>query len=416
MRTIQAIAISALCIASLAGRNASAQEYAPPPSPRMGADSVISTTGIFKGDGASGAVTFDVLGGWRLASRLDILARPVVTKKADGSWDANLYQLALRYTRPGNVQLRVDAGYLPSPIGILALESRADLNPVIIPATSYAATLPIFEAGTPAVQLFTANYPLALQVTSSGTHWDARGAVLGSSPARVRPLTGDDYPPSSPQLAFGGGITPHIGLRLGASMSHGRYARAEEVADPSTGDRMGTVMGLDADYSVGFTRVYADYVHGRYDRATDSVTGTSLTLTAVRTLSPRWYVSARGQRQTTSDMLQQPSYGPHDPTGGGGYGGGGSDGGDGGYGGGAYGVGYGTAGHGAGYVHAAGLPQKAAWTDLGGGDAFSVQAVVGFRVNSEITLRAGYVGYRAFGSDQVGHGAACSIVWAHRWW
>jgi len=415
MRTIQAIA-SAVCIASLAGRSASAQEYAPSPSARMGADSVISTTGIFKGDGASGGVTFDVLGGWRLGSRLDLLARPVVSKRPDGSWDANLYQLALRYTRPGNVLLRVEAGYLPSPIGILPLESRADLNPVIIPATSYAATLPIFEAGTPAVQLTTANYPLALQVTSSGTHWDARGAMLGSSPARVRPLTGDDYPPSSPQLAFGGGITPHIGLRLGASMSHGRYARAEEIGDPSTGDRMATVMGLDADYSAGFTRVYADYVHGRYDRATDSVAATSLTLTAVRTLSPRWYVSARGQRQTTSDMLQQPSYGPHDPTGGGGYGGGGSGGGDGGYGGGGYGVGYGTAGHGGGYVHAAALTQKAAWTDLGGGDAFSVQAVVGFRVNSEMTLRAGYVGYQAFGSDEVRHGAACSIVWAHRWW
>jgi hypothetical protein len=253
-------------------------------------------------------------------------------------------------------------------------------------------------------------------VTSSGTHWDARGAVLGSSPARVRPLTGGDSPPSSPQLAFGGGITPHIGLRLGASLSHGRYARAEEVGDPSTGDRMASVVGLDADYSVGFTRVYADYVHGRYDRAIDSVAGTSLTLTAVRTLSPRWYVSARGQRQTTSDMLQQPSYGPHDPTGGGGYGGGGSDGGDGGYGGGGYGVGYGTAGHGGGYFHAAALRQKATWTDLGGGDAFNVQAVVGFRVNSELTLRAGYVGYRAFLSDEVGHGAACSIVWAHRWW
>ena len=415
MRTIQAIAASAVCIASLAGRSASAQEYAPSPSARMGADSVISTTGIFKGDGASGGVTFDVLGGWRLGSRLDLLARPVVSKRPDGSWDANLYQLALRYTRPGNVLLRVEAGYLPSPIGILPLESRADLNPVIIPATSYAATLPIFEAGTPAVQLFTANYPLALQVTSSGTHWDARGAMLGSSPARVRPLTGDDYPPSSPQLAFGGGITPHIGLRLGASMSHGRYARAEEIGDPSTGDRMATVMGLDADYSAGFTRVYADYVHGRYDRATDSVAATSLTLTAVRTLSPRWYVSARGQRQTTSDMLQQPSYGPHDPTGGGGYGGGGSGGGDGGYGGGGYGVGYGTAGHGGGYVEASALTQKANWTDLGGGDAFSVQAVVGLRVNSEITLRAGYVGYRAFESDEVRHGAACSIVWAHRW-
>ena len=360
-------------------------------------------------------MTFDVLGGWRLASGLDLLARPVVSKRSDGSWDANLYQLALRYTRPGNVLLRVEAGYLPSPIGILPLESRADSNPVIIPATSYAAALPIFEAGTPAVQLTIANYPLALQVTSSGTHWDARGAVLGSSPARVRPLTGDNYPPSSPQLAFGGGITPHIGLRLGASMSHGRYARAEEVDDPSTGDRMATLMGLDADYSVGFTRVYVDYVHGRYDRATDSVAATALTLTAVRTLSPRWYVSARGQRQTTSDMLQQPSYGPHDPTGGGGYGGGGSGGGDGGYGGG-YSVGYGTAGHGAGYVDASALTQKANWTDLGGGDAFSVQAVVGLRVNSEITLRAGYLGYRAFGSDEARHGAACSLVWAHRWW
>ena len=386
---------------------AGAQEFgATAPSAKAGADTVISANGVVEGDGSSGSVTVDMLGGWRMASSLDLLARPVVYRASDGTWDADLYQLALRYSRPGPVLWRIEAGYLPSPVGIMALEARADQNPVIIPATSYAATLPTFEAGTPAVQLTSANYPLAVQVTSSATHWDLRAAVLGSSPVRVRPLTGDDRPPSAPQLALGGGVTPHIGLRLGASFVHGRYAKASEVGDPSSGDRMATLIGLDADYSVGYTRVYADFVHGRYDRATDAAVATSLTITGVRTVSPRWYLAVRGSRQTTSDMLERPVYGPHDPTGGGGYGGGGDggndDGGDGGYGGGSY-------------VHAAVIRNKSEWKDLGAADALNLQAVVGYRLTPDLTLRAGYVGYRAFGSNEVEHGAGFSVVWAHRW-
>ena len=68
---------------------------------------------------------------------------------------------------------------------------------------------------------------------------------------------------------------------------------------------MATLVGLDADYSVGFTRVYADFVHGRYDRASDSVNATSLTLTAVQYAEPALVVSPRaGHVQTTSDMLR----------------------------------------------------------------------------------------------------------------
>ncbi len=364
-----------------ASHPAAAQEYAPSSTAQVGADTVISADGLVQSGETSGGVTFDMLGGWRVAPRLEVLARPVVSRRSDDTWDANLYQLAMRYTRPGTVRLRVEGGFLPSPIGILPLEARADQNPVIVSATSYQAALPTFEAGTPTVQLTSASYPLALQVTTSATHWDLRMAVLGSSPARVRPLTGDDRPPSSPQLAFGGGVTPHIGLRVGASFAHRRYAKAAEV-DDWLRDRMATLVGFDADYSVGFTRVYADFVHGRYDRTSDSVNATSLTLTAVRTLSPRWYLAARGSRQTTGDMLQPKKYGHHYYSYSGLYGGGGGE----------------------------------EWEDVGAANALTVQAVAGYRLSPDVTFRAGYAGYRAFGSDQLNHGFACSVVWAHRWW
>jgi len=122
--------------------------------------------------------------------------------------------------------------------------------------------------------------------------------------------------------------------------------------------------------------VYADFVHGRYDRTSDSVNATSLTLTAVRTLSPRWYLAARGSRQTTGDMLQPKKYGHHYYSYSGLYGGGGGE----------------------------------EWEDVGAANALTVQAVAGYRLSPDVTFRAGYAGYRAFGSDQLNHGFACSVV------
>ena len=262
---------------------------------RVGIDSVTSADVYAASDEHEGSAVIDVSAAWRVASRVQVSFRPVISRGLDGAWKTNVYQAAMRYDRPGRVRLRFEGGYLPSPIGILPLESRADQNPMVTSAQNYDAWLPFFERGTPWVQLTSGLYPLAAQVTAAGERWDLRGAVLGSSTARTRPLTGEDKPPAAPQLAVGGGVTPFIGLRLGASFERGVYARASELAVPSTGDRHATIVGLDADYSVGFTRVYADWIQGVFDRATGSTTGRALTVTGVRTLSPRWYVAARLQ-------------------------------------------------------------------------------------------------------------------------
>jgi hypothetical protein len=295
--------------------------------------------------------------------------RPVVSRDLDGQWDVNVYQAALRYDRPGRVLLRVEAGYLPSPVGILPLESRADQNPMITPAQNYNAWLPFFERGTPWIQLTSGLYPLAAQVTGASTHWDARAAILGSSTARTRPLTGDDKPPSAPQLALGGGVTPVAGLRIGGSFERGVYAKAAELANPATGDRHATIVGFDADYSIGYTRVYADWIQGVFDRATGSTTGRALTVTGVRTLSPRWYVAARLQRESTTDALVRPST-------------------------------------------ADGLLTRPITRPEA---QLSVETVAGLRVTPELTLRAGYYGYRDFGETSLEPHAACSIVWTQRW-
>ncbi len=75
---------------------------------------------------------FDVFGAVRIVDGLDLRVRPVVFRRAfDGSWQGQLYELALRYERPGTIGLRVDAGQLTSPIGLSVLENRPDQNPVV---------------------------------------------------------------------------------------------------------------------------------------------------------------------------------------------------------------------------------------------------------------------------------------------
>src|SRR5215831_9174886 len=298
--------IAAFCAVALMASTASAQEIpsgSGSSTERVGIDSVTSADVYAGGDEHKGSAVFDISAAWRVASHLQVSFRPVISRNLDGDWDTNVYQAAIRYDHPGRLMVRFEGGYLPSPIGILPLESRADQNPMITPAQNYDAWLPYFERGTPWVQLTSGLYPLAAQVTAAAEHWDLRAAVLGSSTARTRPLTGDDKPASAPQLALGGGVTPVIGLRLGASFERGVYAKASELAVPATGDRHATIVGLDADYSFGYTRVYADWIQGVFDRRTGSTTGRALTVTGVRTLSPRWYVASRVQHESTTDAL-----------------------------------------------------------------------------------------------------------------
>jgi len=355
----------------LVAARAAAQEYAGPAGApaRVGLESVASLDSYTGGGGGERAVALDLSAAWKVSNSVQMFVRPVLARTLDGEWQTHVYEAALRYERPGRVRVRFEGGYLPSPMGILPLESRADQNPLITPAQDYDAWLPFFERGTPWVQLTSGLYPLAAIATAAATHWDVRGGVLGSSSARTRPLTGDDKPPSAPQLSLGGGITPHIGLRLGASFEHGVYARAAELKDPATGDRRATLIGFDADYSVRYTHLYADWIQGRFDRAAGDTTGRSLTVTGVQTLSPRWYAAARLQHQSTTDALVRPR--PGDAV--------------------------------------LASPQTRPDSQV------MVEAVAGYRVTADITLKAGYNGARAFGGDQLQSHAVCSVVWTRRW-
>ena len=372
---------------------------------RLAADAVVSSDLWVEHDGAESSTTLDLMGGWRVGA-IDVIGRPVLRRDHEGEWHADIYQLAARYGRGERVRWRVDAGYLPSPIGISPLESRADVNPLIAPITAYTSRLPLFEHGTPQTQLATPLYPLAAQLTVSSTRWDARLAVLESSLVRVRPLTGDDKPPRAPQLALGAGITPRIGLRLGASMAHGRYARAAETAAPASPDRTATIVSADGDWSFGYSRLYGDFVRTSFKRAAAApVVATAFTLTGVQTLSPRWFVAGRAQRLSTSDRVEsQPS-----PAYGHGYGHEyGNEGGD------DYGEGHDSYGdsHDDGDD---GGDDALTWISIGAAQALSLETVAGFRLTPAITVRAGYLGYRGYVDAALEHHATLSIVWARRW-
>jgi hypothetical protein len=358
-----------------------------PIAPGLAAESVVSGGLYVEHDGVEGMSAFDLTGGWRLGD-FEALARPVVRRDLEGDWHADIYQLAVRYARPGRVAWRLEAGYLPSPVGISPLESRADVNPMIAPIGAYTASLPAFEAGTPGVSLMSPWYPLAAQLTLSARRWDVRAAVLESSLVRTRSLTGGADESAGAQLALGGGITPVVGLRVGGSFARGRYARGADTSAIDDRDRQATLAGIDADWSFRYTRIYGDAVVAAFDKAAGVARASVWTVTAVQTLSPRWYVAARSQRQTTMDRLEQvdhsPSYGHGD---------------DGGY----------------STPHAyEPSPAGSDWLNLGAGTALSVETTVGLRLSPELTLRAGYLGYRGFSDEGLEHHATASVVWSKR--
>src|SRR6187402_4005077 len=72
---------------------------------------------------------FDAFAAARIAGGFDVRARPVVFRRSfDGSWQTQMYELALRYERAGNVGVRIDVGQFISPIGLAILENRPNRN------------------------------------------------------------------------------------------------------------------------------------------------------------------------------------------------------------------------------------------------------------------------------------------------
>ena len=248
---------------------------------------------------------------------------------------------------------------MPSPIGIGMLENRPDLNPLISQHSAYYLPLPRLDPEIPRTFLIAAAYPLAAQATVSSHAWDARIAVTDSSPVRGRPFFGDDKPPRMINTVLGVGIKPAFGVRLGAGFAHGGYVSAPELP-PGSGDRDATMLQVEGEWAFGYTRIVGEYVRSAMETARADAIARGGWAEVTQTLSPRWFAAVRGDHQR----------------------------------------------------FAAEQPSGAVRTEHY--DRF--EAILGFRVTPDLTLRGGYLGRKGYVVSHWDDQAVVSVVWARRVW
>jgi hypothetical protein len=243
-------------------------------------------------------VFLDVFGAVRLAEGLDFIARPVISRRSfDGTWQKQMYQLGLRYERPASgargVGLRFEVGQLPSPIGIAMLENRPDLNPLVSQHSAYYMTLPRVDPALPRLFLIGGTYPFGGVATVSARRWDARVALLDSSPIRGRGFFGSNKPPRLLNTVAGFGVTPRVGLRFGAAVAQGAYASVEEFTNRPPDDRDATMVQVEGEWSFGYTRIVGEWVKSVFQTTRADSKTQGYWFEATQTLSPRLFVAGR---------------------------------------------------------------------------------------------------------------------------
>ncbi len=242
----------------------------------------------------------DAFGAVRISSNFDVRVRPVVFRRSfDGEWQTQMYELALRYERPGPIGVRLDAGVFASSIGLSILENRPNTNPVVSQHSTLYLPIPRYEPGTPTTFLLAAAYPLGAKLTVSGTKWDARAAVVDSSPVRGRPFFGDDKPPRMANVVAGAGFTPYIGLRFGVAAASGDYADESEVRDTSRGDRHARLLQVEGEWAFRYTRIAGEFLWTRRELANGDSRVDGGWIEFTQTLNPRVFVASRYDDQWT---------------------------------------------------------------------------------------------------------------------
>jgi hypothetical protein len=291
------------------------------------------------------------------------LVRPWFWRRPDGTWTSMWYQLQVRYQSDTHVPFRVDAGIIPSPLGLGTLEMRPDLNPLIGPPFYYVVPLPRFDLTYDGLQMISGGYPFGATVSVSGSHWDARGGVTSATPARARAELKDGTSSAMPQLILGGGITPWPGLRIGGGFGHGQYRSARSLPGVSSGPTLipaadATVTNLEAEYAFGHSRVKGEWVWDRFETTASPKTATAFYVEGMHTFTPRWFGAAR---VTSVDA-------PMSPT-----------------------------------------------APAARGRASVVEANAGYRLSRDFTLRAGYYTQKFYGATAWNNQLCGSVVWARRW-
>jgi hypothetical protein len=367
VRTVSAcIAIAAaLCVADAVPAAAQAAN-------RFALDSVLSVD-VFGGENVSRdpQIIIDVSGGARIGDHVQVYFRPWLrlprpnTRNAPiPDWSHELYQAGIRYERPsrgGRLATRFDLGYNVSPIGLGVLDTRPSLNPTIGAHISYLTPMPAFDLTVPRVSVISATYPLGGQATVSSAHWDARAAVLNSTPTRIYAVGRPGSPRQAPAFAAGAGITPIAGLRVGASFARGHYATMQEVTGLRPVERSVLIAGAEGEYAIRYTKISGEFLRSRFERFAGQAVAYEWFVQGTQTIAPRWFVAARHEGTQAPPLV--------------------------------------TA------------------TTIGRATRMTIaEATVGFRVTTDVTLRASYYTRKSYGAAAWDQQAGVSAVWARKWW
>src|SRR5262245_33802668 len=85
---------------------------------------------------------FDLATTVPIGSHFGAVVRPYAHRLEGGDWDAEMYQLQIRYQSTTRIPVRVDAGIITSPLGLGTLQLRADQSPAIKIPFYYYMPLP----------------------------------------------------------------------------------------------------------------------------------------------------------------------------------------------------------------------------------------------------------------------------------
>jgi hypothetical protein len=354
---------TALMLASAAVSPVSAQSVA-----RFSLDSAVAID-TFRGQNTveDPNIVIDITAVMRLAEGWLVYVRPWFREprlphiEDPDSWDKEIYQAAVQYERAGPISTRVDAGYIVSPIGLGMMDTRPGVNPTISPHLSYLQSMPVFDPGSPRVGAIAASYPLGAQLTLSTGRWDARVALLNSAPNRRYVIHGDDNPGAAPVIVTGGGMTPFIGLRLGASFATGRYVKGEELTVPQGEGRDLRMFTVEGEYAVNYTKISGEFTYDRLGTLAGTTTARAWFVQGMHTLSPRWFLAGRQEGVSAPPLTTGIAVGRRST------------------------------------FHTA-------------------EVTVGYRLSTDFTLRASFMNRKAYTRTAWDQQFGASLVWARRWW
>jgi len=334
---------------------------------RLAIDTVIGVDGTANAAGTTGSISADALVSYDFGRGVQFVARPFVQRlSATGEWNAQVWLAAFSIEGGENVAFRVDAGIIPSPVGMANLLLRPHTNPTIALPASLFSALPLVEIGGPRTPLLGAIYPLGVSTTLSALHWDVRASIIDTSPLRPRRVFAREFtnPPRLRNVVVGGGLTPFVGVRVGGSVTRGDWQHEGESAAADQ-DRPATIATIEADLAYRRSRVQAEWTRDVLSVRTGTVIARGWFVQGLQTLSPRWFVAGRVEAISSPAIVSAPD---RDSV----------------------------------------VRQRRTLRGL--------ETTVGFRLSTDLTLRTSYRMRRAFGQVEADHIAAASLVWWRRWW